>query len=70
MGAVYAMRVNLSIAIVAMVKRKSKNNSSSSINETLEACPYPDDYDPGDDNDLVIYSNNDFLKKKTNQILG
>lgn len=40
---VYAMRVNLSVAIVAMV---AKNVTySANTNDSQLACPYPDDVD-------------------------
>ncbi|XP_068220663.1 putative inorganic phosphate cotransporter isoform X1 [Palaemon carinicauda] len=44
---VYAMRVNLSVAIVAMVKSQPKNNTNSS--ESSDVCRLPDGYDPSDD---------------------
>ncbi|KAK7082633.1 hypothetical protein SK128_005066 [Halocaridina rubra] len=43
---VYAMRVNLSVAIVAMVKSEVKNNTNNT--DDSEECPLPDDYNPED----------------------
>ncbi|XP_066938077.1 putative inorganic phosphate cotransporter isoform X2 [Macrobrachium rosenbergii] len=47
---VYAMRVNLSVAIVAMVKSQPKNYTNSS--DLSEVCQPPDGYDPSDDENL------------------
>lgn len=44
---VYAMRVNLSVAIVAMVKSDAKNATNSS--DLNQVCLPPEDYDPSED---------------------
>ncbi|XP_042857342.1 sialin-like [Penaeus japonicus] len=47
---VYAMRVNLSVAIVAMVKTEVEGgNGSTGTNNSEVVCPLPDDYDPATD---------------------
>ena len=38
---VYAMRINLSVAIIAMV---NSTNTDSSETDDQGTCPYPDDY--------------------------
>ncbi|XP_047486618.1 sialin-like [Penaeus chinensis] len=42
---VYAMRVNLSVAIVAMVKAEV-DYGNKTANSSDEVCPFPDGYDP------------------------
>lgn len=44
------MRVNLSVAIVAMVKTEVEGgNGSTGTNNSEVVCPLPDDYDPATD---------------------
>lgn len=41
-GVTYTMRINLSVAIVAMVGTSPSNGTD----EPSDVCPLPDDYDP------------------------
>lgn len=61
---VYAMRVNLSVAIVAMVKSAPTNSSE------YDACPLPDDYDPEDSgNEVSVHKLNQSTLALSVQIL-
>ncbi|KAK3889501.1 hypothetical protein Pcinc_006473 [Petrolisthes cinctipes] len=47
---IYAMRVNLSVAIVAMVKGDPNATHANNNNDNnSDVCPFPDDYDPQQD---------------------
>ncbi|KAF2367680.1 Major facilitator superfamily [Trinorchestia longiramus] len=65
-SAVYSMRVNLSVAIVAMVAQNLTTNDN--VNETSLACPIPDH--GGDDSDVTKPGEFDWNEKTQGLILG
>ena len=64
MASVYAMRVNLSIAIVAMVKSNSENNFNTSSTVNISEVCKREDSDSGSSNSVSFY-NTHFITKSS-----
>lgn len=59
------MRVNLSVAIVAMVKTEVDYGNTTS-NKSDEVCPLPDDYDPvASANEVTLIMDGTYTSKNT-----